>query len=108
MPSTPNTSQTASSVEEQFLDLIYGDTDLLTAEFDAIIAAEWPEPPADNPGRRPVGRQPGGIPASRAVDPVRAPVSRPRHPGIGSWTRERSPPVRHPRTTGRKAGDRHT
>ena len=96
MPTTAPTSETARTVDEQFLDLIYGDTDLLAAEFDAIIAAEWPEPPADRPARGAAGRHPGSGPARRAADPVRGPVSRPRHPGIGGWARQRSPPLRHP------------
>ena len=40
MPTTPSTSRTAPTVDEQFLDLICGDADLLAAEFDAIIAAD--------------------------------------------------------------------
>jgi hypothetical protein len=31
--------------DEQFLDLLCADEDLLGAEFDAIITAEWPTPP---------------------------------------------------------------
>ncbi len=108
MPTTPATNETARTVEEQFLDLIYGDTDLLTAEFDAIIAAEWPNPPADNHGRGAAGRHPGSGPARRAADPVRGPVSRPWHPGNGGWARQLSPRCDTRRTTGRKAGDRHT
>jgi hypothetical protein len=96
MPTTRPISETARTVEDQFLDLIYGDTDLLAAEFDAIIAAEWPEPPAARPGRSGAGRHPDSGPARRAADPVRGPVSRPRHPGIGGWARQRSPPFRHP------------
>lgn len=92
MPTTPVTSPTARTVEEQFLDLIYGDPDLLTDEFDAIIAAEWPEPPADRPGRSDAARTPGRGRPRRAADPVRGPVSQPRHPGTGGWTRQRSPP----------------
>ena len=37
------------SVEEQFLDLLLADDDLIQAEFDAIIAAEWPGPPRTCP-----------------------------------------------------------
>lgn len=46
---------------EEFLDLICADTDLLRAEFEAIIDATWSPPPAhppaspgraDRPGRR--------------------------------------------------------
>ena len=96
MPATPPTSETARRVDEQFLDLICGETDLLTAEFDAIIAAEWPEPPADGPARGAAGGRPGRGASRRAADPVRSPAARPRHPGIGGWARQRSPPCRHP------------
>jgi hypothetical protein len=92
MPTTPATGTTTPSVEEQFLDLVYGDTDLLAAEFDAIIAAEWPEPPADEHGPSVPDRQPDGGPGRRRGGPV----SRLRHPGLGGWARERSPPFRHP------------
>jgi hypothetical protein len=95
MPTAP-TSETAPTIEEQFLDLIFSDTDLLAAEFDAIIAAEWPEPPGDRPGPGAACRHSGSGPARRAANPVRGPVSRPRHPGIGGWARQRSPPFRHP------------
>src|SRR4051794_13061246 len=96
MPATPPTSETARRVDEQFLDLICGDTDLLTAEFDAIIAAEWPEPPADRLGRGAVGGAPGSGPVRRPAEPVRGPVAQHRYPGIGGWARQRSPPCRHP------------
>jgi hypothetical protein len=107
MPTTPATADTAArTVEEQFLDLICNDADLLTAEFDAIIAAEWPNPPVNPPGRGPTGRQPTRPAARRLMTRVRRTVSRPRHPGTGGWARQRSPPFQ-PRTD-RKAGDRHT
>jgi hypothetical protein len=93
---SPDSADCTRSAEEEFLDLLLADDDLLRAEFDAIIAAEWPEPPADRPGSSVAGRPPGGGPSRRAADPVRGPVSRPRHPGIGGWARQRSPPVRHP------------
>jgi hypothetical protein len=96
MPTTPHTSETARTVDEQFLDLICSDADLLAAEFDAIVAVEWPEPPADTPGRSAAGRHSGSGPARRAAEPVRGPVSRPRHPGTGGWARQRSPPLRPP------------
>jgi hypothetical protein len=96
MPTTPTTSETAPAVEEQFLDLIYGDADLLAAEFDAIIAAEWPEPPSDRPGGSAAGRHPSSGPARRSAASIRGPVSRPRHPGIGGWARQRSPPFPTP------------
>jgi hypothetical protein len=109
MPTTPATGDTtARTVDEQFLDLICGDADLLAAEFDTIIAAEWHTPPADRPGRSTAGGHPGDGAARRGADPVRGLVSRPRHPGIGGWARQRSPPPRQPSTSDRKAGDCHT
>ena len=102
MPTTPGTSETARRIEEQFLELICRDADLLAVEFDAIIAAEWPEPPAERPGRSAAGRHPGSDPARRGADPVRGQVCRPRHPGIGGWARQRSPPV--PIPDARQAG----
>ena len=47
----PDGFQATRSTDEQFLDLLLGDEDLLRAEFDAIIAAEWPGQPPDRPGR---------------------------------------------------------
>ncbi|HEY7271923.1 MAG TPA: hypothetical protein VH502_04245 [Actinoplanes sp.] len=78
MPTPPATGNTtARTVDDQFLDLICSDADLLAAEFDAIIAAEWREPPADRPGRGAAGEHPGSGAARRAAEPVRGPV--PRH-----------------------------
>jgi hypothetical protein len=96
MPTTAPASETTRTVDERFLDLIYGDPDLLAAEFDAIIAAEWPEPRVGRPGRSPAGRHPGRRPARRAAGPVQGLASRPRHPGIGGWARQRSPPLATP------------
>ena len=90
MPTTPATGDTrARTVEEQFLELICNDDDLLAAEFDAIIAAEWPEPPPTGLQRR---RQ-------RAPRKWRGHARRPcpryglrrRRPGAGGWARRRSP-----------------
>jgi hypothetical protein len=100
-PATGDT--TAGSVEEQFLDLICSDVDLLAAEFDAIITAEWPEPPPSRPGRGAAGGNPDGA-VHRAAGSVRGAASRPRHPGIGGWARQRSPPffdLTHDRQEGR-------
>jgi len=94
MLTTLPTSETARRIEEQFLDLIYADTDLLSAEFDAIIAVEWPEPPAEGPAPGVAGGRPRRGASRRAPTPFRGPVSWPRHPGIGEWAR--SPPLRHP------------
>src|SRR6185312_11977010 len=88
------TDTTAQTVDAQFLDLICADAELLAAEFDAIIAAEWPQPPTGRPGRGAAGGHPGARAAGRAADPARNLADRPRHPGIGGWARQRSPPCR--------------
>src|SRR5437763_1000404 len=67
--------------------------DLPAAAFDAIVAAEWPEPPAIRPVRGALDGHPGSGPGRRAAEAARGPVSRPRHPGIGEWARQRSPPL---------------
>lgn len=83
------------TLEEQFLALVCSDEDLLQAEFEAIIAAEWPTPPAAHPPLHRPARRPPGRPAGqwREVTLERL-ASRPRHPGIGGWARQRSPPNR--------------
>ncbi|HZC54072.1 MAG TPA: hypothetical protein VE441_16460 [Mycobacterium sp.] len=75
------------SVDDQFLDLICDDPDLLDAEFDAIIAAEWPEPPTAPPPLR--------------SGQVR---QRSRHPGVGGWARQRSPRPATTTTSNRQEG----
>jgi hypothetical protein len=93
MPITAATGDPAArSVEAQFLDLICDDPDLLQAEFDAIIAAEWPEPPGNRFSRGAVGGYPNCRDSGRAADRVAGPAARPRHPGVGGWARQRSPP----------------
>jgi len=79
---------TAWAVDEQFVDLICGDADLVAAEFDAIIAAEWPTRPADE--------HPGGGETPCAAGAVGGPVFRRRPPGIAKWARQRSPPSQRP------------
>ena len=102
MPTKPGSGVSTRTVDEQFLALICSEEDLLQAEFDAIIAAEWPSPPTTTPRRGPANRHP----ASEAHDRRRAHgarlVARPRHPGIGGWARQRSPPPPQPRNHDRK------
>ncbi|HEU5267664.1 MAG TPA: hypothetical protein VFU35_13235 [Jatrophihabitans sp.] len=78
--------------DEQFLALICSDEQLLRAEFDAIIAAEWPSRPPPAPGRGAAAERPARAIRGRAVQRVPGLASRPRHPGIGGWARQRSPP----------------
>lgn len=86
MPQTLQADSTATtrSTEEQFIGLLCADEEMLRAEFDAIIAAEWPEPPPAEPaspydGRAPAERPQGGHRRTRAratgpVDPVTGPT----------------------------------
>ena len=80
------------SVDEELLELVCADEEFLRAEFDAIIAEEWPTnpPTADPPGAAPApAPRQGWRPAP--LD-FRAGRGQPRHPGIGGWSRQRSPP----------------
>lgn len=97
----------APSLDEQFLELICGDTDLLAAEFDAIIAAEWPDPPARHTGRSAAHRRVPPAGERRARTRRADQTNRPRHPGVGGWARQRSPPPApfYAPMSGRKAGD---
>jgi hypothetical protein len=93
--------QTVPSIElamtrvAEFAEVVCGDRDLLRAEFDAIIAANWPSheqstlPPP----------HPGSVPRSRPADPecsaVEGGVLRPTPVvPVPPWPRERSPPTR--------------
>ena len=82
--------------DEQFIDvladLLRADDELLRAEFDAIVAAQWPTSP---PGRGTAGPRPGGRPPGRHRFPEDWLVARPGRRGtaaVGPATRERSPP----------------
>ncbi|MEP6650311.1 MAG: hypothetical protein ABJA74_10450, partial [Lapillicoccus sp.] len=80
------------AAEEEFLAIVCADEDLLRAEFDAIIAAEWPSPPPDRPeDDDAVQRSPGTARRQPSGGQARLP-NRARHPGIGGWSRQRSPP----------------
>jgi hypothetical protein len=77
---------------ERFSDIIYADEQLLRAEFDAIIAAEWPDPPP--PGRFPAAATPhstGGSDGCRGR-PAAAAVGAHAPAGAEVWGRPRSPP----------------
>jgi len=94
MATTPASADTlAPSVDEQFFDLVCNDEELVAAEFDAIVAAEWPTPPPGIPGRGAAGGQPPGGAARRAIERGAGPLSRTRPPGVAGWARERSPPT---------------
>ena len=108
-PPHPATRSRAPVDREEFLDLVYGDEDLVDAEFDAIIAAEWPD---RHRRTRPGTASPTGPPplGPRGVRPVRGggaavAATSPRHRRMGRSAL--TPAVTRTQTT-RKAGDRHT
>jgi len=95
MPITPAIGDTtARTVDEQFFDLVCSDADLLAVEFDAIVATEWPDPPANRFGRGTARGNPVSPAARRMTAHINDAVGRPRHPGVGGWARQRSPPGR--------------
>lgn len=79
-------------LDEEFVGLLYADDDLVRAEFDAIVAAEWPAgpPPRSESGapRRPE-RPAAGSPAVLVAEFVRPGDAQPR---AVAWGRPRSPP----------------
>lgn len=82
----------AQTLDEEFLALMCEDEDLVRAEFDAIIEANWAEPPLPPAPRRPVPSTPYRaplLPHGRSHVPIDVPA------------RQRSPPAR-------KAGDAWT
>jgi hypothetical protein len=79
------------ATDEQLADLICNDPELLAAEFDAIVAAEWPTPPVERL-RHATAAGPPDQTLGRLALEVTTLAARPRHPGIGGWARERSPP----------------
>ena len=83
---------TQAAVLDEFLDLLCADEELLRAEFEAIVAAEWPRPP----DRRVVVRtQHVGADGDPASGRARTSPSTPvvdRRPGVEDSARERSPP----------------
>ena len=81
---------TRTTTDTDFVDLVLADEDLLRAEFEAIIAAAWQEPPRP---RRPAPPGPDDQPVPGAVagplyrtPPAASVPSRRRH------CRQRSPP----------------
>lgn len=77
---------------EQFLAVLCAEEELLRAEFDAIVTAEWPAPA---PPHTVVGvyAEDAG-PGKRARRGARGapPWGRPSSSGISRWARQRSPP----------------
>jgi len=80
------------TTDEQFLQLLLADEELLRAEFDALIAAEWSGSPPRRTGRcARAGRRP--IQPRRPRWRAAGWTDGPRHPGTSGWARQRSPPL---------------
>jgi len=99
----PDSRADATPTRDEFLALVCADQEWLRAQFDAIIAAEWPSPPPVQPGRGDAAKPPPGPAAPRR--PASRPPNPSRHPGAGGWARQPSPPATV--TGGRKGGDSH-
>jgi len=86
-----------------FLDVICADEELVRAEFDAIIAAEWPDLP-------PIASEPNsgsaGYPGNRGQRRSAAATARDHsdgdRPGVAESSRQRSPPCDTSQTVRRK------
>lgn len=92
MPSTTHPPQPGETDRTtDFWTLLLADPDVLHAEFDAIVAAEWPDRPAVPP-RRGIP----GIPHPGGCGPDQGPTGRPASAGrrvpADEWPRQRSPP----------------
>lgn len=76
----------------QFLDMVYGDLELVAAEFDAIVAVGYGNRRTHVP--TPVHAGTAGTPATagRVQGPLSTGFARPARPGVDSEARERSPP----------------
>lgn len=82
---------THGRADEQFLELVCADDEWLRSEFDAIIAAEFPQVPSAVARRGTTGGR-GGEQSRRHATAV-VDRTRPHQPvGVDRWTRQRSPP----------------
>ena len=83
------TTSTSNAVDQAFIDVILADDDLANAEFEAIIAAEWPTTEPPEPAGHPHRTYGSRRPHARRNHEHRA---RSQRPGTEAWSRERSPP----------------
>ena len=90
MPTNPGTGGSlARTIDEQFLALMCFNEDLLRAEFDAIITAEWPRPAGEHTGPRsrpPAPRERCTPPHSRSHCGTGGQATTPRHRRMGPAT----------------------
>jgi hypothetical protein len=99
MPLIADADSTTRGLDEQFLELIYADPDWVQAEFDEIVAAEWPSPPPAEPGRnedrdgRPFQARPWSASSAWGYPDGNTLLVESR------WVLPRSPPTPTPNTT---------
>lgn len=85
----------APAIEDVFFELVYADEQLLTAEFDAIIAEAWgdAQPPTEaSHASAPASRDGHRLAAGSSTAGSRAP----RNLSPTEWSRQRSPPRGQP------------
>ncbi len=88
----PDTADAARTAHEEFVALLIADEDLVSAEFQEIVTAEWPMPPSARPrGGAPSRRWPPQRRSHRRWHSWGA-GTRPDPPCLARPTRERSPP----------------
>jgi hypothetical protein len=93
-PAAATRCRPALAADEQFLALLCADEELLRAEFEAIIAAEWPTTPTRPPAGRNACVPPGGGARAGGSASTMPPPDRSLCPGGPGWVRQRSPPDR--------------
>lgn len=91
MTGTGAPSAPVRTVDDAFLDLIYGDEEFLRAEFDALISASWDPPPPRPPALPEPADRPPGWPAAPTPDAAPTTPAWPR-PSRRRLTRQRAPP----------------
>ncbi len=94
MSATPRASDVPTLTGEPLMAVLYLDEELVRAEFDAIIAAEWPTPPTRPPRHTvAVAPVPPGGPAGASVEPG-CPQQRAGHVDLGQLGPEPVPAER--------------
>lgn len=80
----------AVDVDARFVEIVCADDELLAAEFEAIIAAGWPQPPTPP---APLGDEPTKRPTGDTRDDAAQSATRSWRMPSRARGRERSPPL---------------
>lgn len=87
------TEADTAPTRQSFIEVVCGDEDLLRAEFDAIIAAGWPDPPPRPPAGVGAGKRPAGNNPCLSGDRHHLVDPSPRWVGVLGRARARAPPA---------------